>query len=137
MKLTALRLTIAAAATLAAASTASAQKLTAEIPFAFEVSGVRMQPGSYSVSFTSPGSATRVLRIYNESDRRAVVAVPQSASTPLWAEAKKPALTFACADGRCTLAGMRDASATSYRFAMPKGGEMHMATILLRPDRGE
>ena len=137
MKLTALRLSIAAATMLAAASTASAQKLTAEIPFAFEVSGVRMQPGSYSVTWPSPGTSTRLVRIYNESDRRAVAAIPLSASTPLWPEAKRPALTFACADGRCTLAAMRDSSATSYRFPIPKGGEMHIATILLRSDRGE
>lgn len=136
MKITAFRLALAAAAMLAVASTASAQKLTAEIPFAFEAGGVRMQPGSYSVALDR-SSNSRVVHIFNENERRGVAAVPQSANTPLFSQATRPALTFACNQGRCTLAGMRDSSATSYQFTVPKGGEMHTATILLRPDRGE
>ena len=137
MKITAFRLARAAAAMLAVASTASAQKLTAEVPFAFEVSGVRMQPGSYSVSLSNTASSTRLVHIFNENERRGVAALPQSANTPLFPQAARPALTFACNDGRCTLAGMRDSSATSYQFKVPKSGETHMATILLRSDRGE
>ncbi|HXA53033.1 MAG TPA: hypothetical protein VNV86_22100 [Candidatus Acidoferrum sp.] len=137
MKLTALRLTFAAAAMLAAATTASAQTMKAEIPFSFEARNVLMQAGSYTVTL-SHTSGGMLAEIYSVDQRRSVLALPHISESPLTPQNSTPVLTFACAEGRCALLQMRDAASTVYRFgtSKPTAGT-HIATVMLRPDRAE
>src|SRR5438309_1152397 len=104
MQLTALRLTIAASAMLVAVTSASAQNMKAEIPFAFQVGGARMNAGTYEVVWQQGTVAT--LQIRNREDRNSVLAVPQVRnvfSTP----GNDLRIAFLCTGGRCELSGLR------------------------------
>jgi hypothetical protein len=137
MKLTALRLTFAAAAMLAAATTASAQTMKAEIPFSFEARNVHMQAGSYIVTL-SRASGAMLAEIYSVDQRRSVLALPRVSENPTTPQSSTAILTFACTEGRCELLQMRDTAATVYRFgtSKPTAGT-HIATVVLRTDRAE
>src|SRR4051812_25960655 len=81
MKLNTLTLTFAAVAMMAAAGTASAQNLKAEIPFSFQAAGATMHPGAYSVILRSAANGT-IVQIRNEDEGRSVMTLPRSVSTP-------------------------------------------------------
>jgi hypothetical protein len=137
MKTTALRLTFAAAAMLAAVTTASAQTMKAEIPFPFETRNVHMQAGSYVMTL-SHNSGSMLAQIYSVDQHRSVLALPHVSDDPTKPRNATPVLTFACTEGRCELMQMRDTSATVYSFrtSKPTAGT-HIATVMLRPDRAE
>jgi hypothetical protein len=136
MKLTALRLSIAASVMLAAVTTASAQNMKAEIPFDFQAAGARMLAGSYEIkSQYTPGGAPMV-QIRNVDNRRSVMALP-FAQDVLATPGNEAKLTFLCAEGRCELSGLRTHEA-KYGFRTGKPGpETRIATVVLRPDRTE
>jgi hypothetical protein len=137
MKLTAFRLTFAAAAMLAAATTVSAQTLKAEIPFSFEARNVHMQAGSYTVTL-SHTSGGMLAEIYSIDQRRSVLALPRISESPVKPQNSTPVLTFACTEGRCELLQMRDTASTVYRFNTSKAtAGTHIATVVLRTDRAE
>lgn len=102
MKRFTMNLTIAAAALLVAAGTASAQGLKAEIPFAFAANGQQMQPGTYRLS-AHTGTAGATIFLDNLDTRRSVVIlghVNQDAWNNRDPEAK---LVFECVGSRCAL----------------------------------
>jgi len=135
MKRTAWTLTFAAAAIAMAATTASAQTLKAEVPFPFNVSGARMQAGSYSVKWNSN---PQMIEIYGVDTHRGALAMPQSADRPVGARNVDAVLTFACTEGHCVLASVRDNAANVYNFpAGKKTSETHIATVILKSDRTE
>src|SRR5262245_14186353 len=115
MKRATLTMTIAAAALLAAAATGSAATLKAEIPFAFDAVNARMQPGSYQVQLYRNSSATPIVYIYSNDDRRSALALPMVSS-----DSKKvgdPVLSFECTEGHCVLAKLWDGDGNMYKFA--------------------
>ena len=119
MKRTALTITLAAAAMLAAAATGSAQTMKAEIPFAFHSGSAPMQAGAYTVVLRSSDGDRPMLQIYSLGERRSVIAVAMStsrSSEPRWS---KPVLSFACSEGHCALAtcGTRCRTSTISRWA--------------------
>ena len=137
MRQTALRITFAATAMLAAAATGSAQTLKAEIPFPFEVGSARMQPGGYWVNLNS-NSGSRVIRIYNADGRHGALALVMTTDRPLDSTSAQPTLTFACTAGRCELSSLKDQSANVYRLHVGKAGPgTRIAAVLLRPGRSE
>jgi hypothetical protein len=136
MKHTAFRIMIAAAAAMAAGATASAQSLKAEIPFAFQAAGARMQPGTYWI--TVGEGTSRYVRITNADTGRKVLALPQVAAPPTGLAEPQPALTFTCADQRCELSSMRDDRSVVYAFYTGKSAQgVRIATVALRADRAE
>jgi hypothetical protein len=137
MKNTTFRLTLAAVALVAAAATASAQNLKAEIPFPFQAAGTRMQAGSYTVRVSHAGSGPMV-QIYNVDEGRSVLTLPWTVNSPWSPTRASVVLTFACTNGNCQLASMRDDNATVYSFATgKKSPETRIATVVLRQDRAE
>ena len=138
MKRTALTITFAAAAMLAAAATGSAQTMKAEIPFAFHSGSARMQAGAYSVVLSRSAGGREMLQIYSLDEHRSVIAGAISTSRPATPRESKAALSFACAEGHCALASVRDEMSNVYNFPVGKAGSgARIATVLLRPDRAE
>jgi hypothetical protein len=128
---------ILAAAAVAAVTTVSAQSMKAEIPFPFQATGARMQPGTYWVTLSRTSGVQRV-QIYNQDTRKSIIAVPRVANSPARPESANPVLSFACTEGRCVLSSIKDTAAVTYNFAAPKPGPgTHMATIALKADRAE
>jgi len=128
-------LSIAASVLLAAVSTASAQNLKAEVPFAFDAGTTHMQAGAYSVIWQSTNSGVPLMQLRSEENRSSVLMVGRNeySATP----AGPLALRFACVDTYCVLAAIRT-STTVYSFPAAKiTPETRIATVLLKPDRSE
>jgi hypothetical protein len=137
MKRNTLSLTIAAVAMLAAAGTASAQNMKAEIPFAFQASGTRMHPGAYSVHLSSAASGS-IVQIVNEDEGRTVMALTRWTNTAWTPIPTAAVLSFACTNGNCELSSLRNDNGTVYSFATgKKSPETRIATVVLRQDRTE
>jgi hypothetical protein len=137
MKLTTLTLTFAAVAMLAAAGTASAETLKAEIPFSFQAAGTRMHAGAYSVKLSSAGSGYLV-QITNQDEGRSIITLPQSVNAPWTAKSADVVLSFACTNGNCELSSLRNYDGAVYSFATgKKSPETRIATVVLRQDRAE
>ncbi|HXA51242.1 MAG TPA: hypothetical protein VNV86_13090 [Candidatus Acidoferrum sp.] len=137
MKLNTHTLTIAAVAMLAAAGTASAETLKAEIPFSFQAAGTRMLPGAYSVKINSAGSGS-IVQIRNDDEGRSVMTLPRSVNTAWTATRASVVLSFACTGGNCELSSLRNDNGTVYSFTTSKKTpETRIATVVLRQDRTE
>jgi len=126
---TVLRTMVAAAAMVAGAAVGSAQTMLAEIPFAFEAGGAKMNPGSYQVRMIAGGRA--ILRISDVERRHSALAVPLVTDSVSRPRGSEPILSFQCGEGRCTLAGLWDGSTTSYTFAPWKSAGTQMAMVHL------
>jgi hypothetical protein len=136
MKLNTLTLTFAAVAMLAAAGTASAQTLRAEIPFSFQAAGATMHPGGYSVMLRSTAGGT-IVQIRNEDEGRSVMTMTQWGSTARNATGSA-VVSFACTNGNCELSSLRNDDGAVYNFATgKKSPETRIATVVLRQDRSE
>lgn len=99
MKSLTTKITIAAAALLVAAGTISAQSLTAEIPFNFQVAGTPMTAGSYRL--TTSASGTPLIALSNlETDKSAMVMGQSRIDYTRNSEAK---LVFQCRGANCAL----------------------------------
>jgi hypothetical protein len=132
MKRTALQLSFAAAAMLAAAATGSAQTMRAEVPFPFTAAGARMQPGDYAVAVRPVGAARPIVQITNQDTRRAVLVLPASTDLPRDTGSHQYVMTFACREGDCALISLREGSEITLNFTRPKLGEgVHIATVVL------
>ena len=137
MKRTAFRVMILAAAAVAAVTTASAQSMRAEIPFAFQAVGVHMPAGSYWVTLDKSGSGA-ILRLYNPDGRKSILTMPRVSHSPAKPEPANPVLSFAVTDGRYVLSSLKNDESTVYSFNGGKAGPgTQMATIALRTDRAE
>jgi hypothetical protein len=107
----------AAAALVAVAGSASAQILTAEIPFAFRANNVLMQPGSYEVVRVN-SSNTVMYSLRNRDTSAAVLLSSYSHYEPSKAATAK--LGFECVDNRCSLRELSTGGDSAYRFFAPK-----------------
>jgi len=111
----------AAAALVAAAGSASAQNLTAEIPFAFRANNTLMQPGSYEVvRINSSASTMYVLRNRDTAGAVLLAAYSQHEPSKEWVKSAVAKLAFECADNRCALQELWTGGAAAYRFFAPK-----------------
>ena len=61
------------------AQTSSAQKVVANIPFAFHVGQTRLPPGKYTFTVVNPSSDRKILRIRNADGRASAMIVTTSA----------------------------------------------------------
>src|SRR5579862_9110554 len=103
MKTSTLRWTIAAAALMVAAGSASAQTYRAEIPMAFSAGGRVLAAGPYEIS--ASGYATTKYQFYNRTDHSGVMLLGNALSDPpkQWRDEGVAKLTFECIDGSCRL----------------------------------
>ena len=137
------KLTIAATILVAAASAASAQRMTAQIPFEFRVGNRVMEPGTYQIGWDYHLSASPLFLIQNAHSGRQAVLVPQARVDPqkAWAAEGSPKLAFACTSGSCALAELWDgAGSHAYTFHSPKPGKdeaAYLRVIPMQRDKGE
>jgi hypothetical protein len=140
MKRTTNYLTTAAAVLIATAGVASAQTLTAEVPFAFHVGSNVVEPGTIRVRVLNRNSGNSVLVVNNSEAKRSYVVLPQSvADAPKnWQASGLPRLAFDCSSGTCILAKAWNGEGYVYEFHRPrtKAGETLLTEIVMTPDRG-
>jgi hypothetical protein len=143
MKKLTTRLMIATAALVVAAGAASAQTMTASIPFEFRAGNRVMAPGTYGVQNLSTLAGTPIFRLLNVNSGELVTLLPQAKDDPqkAWKAEGKPKLAFACTSGSCALAELWDGSGSyAYTFHRPKLGKDETAVlreIPLQPAKGE
>jgi hypothetical protein len=133
--------TMLAAATLVFAGAASAQTLTAEIPFAFRANGALLSPGAYRFVANSTAAGRTIYQVRNVDTRQTVLAPTYSASDPEKSVAadRKPKIIFRCA-GECSLSGLwaaDDQPELLFRVKNPKHEEMHVQLITAEPAKAE
>jgi hypothetical protein len=143
MKKLTTKLMIAATVLVAASGAASAQTLTAQIPFEFRVGNRVMPAGTYQVGLASGMSSARLFLLRGDYSRGSAILVAQAREDPrkAWAAEGGAKLEFACAGGVCALAELWDGSrgGPAYRFRLPEMGkdDIHLAVIPLQRDKGE
>ena len=132
MKRTANRMVLAAVAMLATAAIGSAQSMKAEIPFAFYTGSARLQPGTYSVEVSRSMGGPAIVHLYSRENRQSVVRVPMTNYEERSGSAG-PVLRFACTEGSCELAALRDGNSNFYEFHTgKKGPATRIASVALR-----
>ena len=135
-------LMIATAALVVTAGAASAQTLSARIPFAFRAGNKVMAPGAYHIDNLRSVIGAPVFRISNVHSGRSITVLAQVPVDPRkgWAQGNGM-LVFACVSGDCTLAEIWSGSEShAYAFSRPKVGkaeEAHLRAIPLQPGKGE
>ena len=140
MKRTTNYLTTAAAVLIATAGVASAQTLTAEVPFAFHVGSNVVEPGTIRVRVLNRNSGNSVLVVNNSEAKRSYVVLPQSVGEApnKWKASGLARLAFDCSSGTCILAKAWNGEGYVYEFHRPrtKAGETLLTEIVMTPDRG-
>jgi hypothetical protein len=142
MKKLTTKVMIATAALVVVAGVASAQVMTASIPFEFRAGNQVMAPGTYQVDRLAAQSGIPIYRLLGVDSHRSIALLAQARVDPEkgWA-AGNPKLLFACASGSCALAELWSGSeSNAYKFRGPKTDTDQTAVlreIPLRPGKGE
>jgi hypothetical protein len=113
MKKLTTRFMIATAALVVAAGAASAQTMTASIPFEFHAGGRVMEPGTYRADL-SRSSGAPITRLLNSHSGEQVIVLGQIPVDPqkAWTASGEGRLVFECTSGRCALAEIWAGSGT-------------------------
>ena len=127
---------IAVAAFAAAAGSASAQVMKAEIPFTFRAGKSLMPPGSYELNLNATPSRTFFIMRNAETKASVVLANFNTGDvTKTWKAKGLPTLGFECFDAQCALHELWTANDSSaYYFRGPKlgrDGDPHIAEIVM------
>lgn len=114
---------LAAAAVAALIGSASAQTLTAEIPFAFRAGQTLMAPGSYDVKTDRSGAVT-VFYFHNADSHKSILLPTYYRTDPpkAWAADGHPRLSFECVETRCALRQIWMGDSPAYAFRGPRHG---------------
>ena len=142
MKKLTTRFMIATAVLVVAASAASAQTMTASIPFEFRAGNRVMEPGTYRVdlSWLSGASVFRLLNV-NSGGRAIVLGQAPADPKETWKASGQGKLALACTSGRCALAEIWAGSGSyAYTFHRPKLGkdeDAYLRVIPMQRDKGE
>ena len=109
MKKLTTRFMIATAALVVAAGAASAQTMTASIPFEFRAGGRVMEPGTYSASLSRSGGAL-IIRLLNSHSGEQAIVLGQIPVDPqkAWTASGEGRLVFECTSGSFPRWGSRD-----------------------------
>jgi hypothetical protein len=122
MKKLTTRFMIATAALVVAAGAASAQTMTASIPFEFHAGGRVMEPGTYRADL-SRSSGAPITRLLNSHSGEQVIVLGQIPVDPqkAWTASGEGRLVFECTSGRCALAEIWAGSGSqAYKVWHPK-----------------
>jgi hypothetical protein len=142
MKKLTTRLMIATAALVVVAGVASAQVMTASIPFEFRAGNQVMAPGTYQVDRLATQTGIPIYRLLDVNSHRSMALLAQAPLDPKkgWAEGTGK-LLFTCTSGSCALAELWSGSEShAYKFRGPKVGGEETAVlreIPLQPGKGE
>ena len=131
MKNVTMRLTIAAAAFVAAAGVASAQDMQANIPFAFRANGKVFAAGTYRVNVKTGNIPILIIRNRATGDSALAVGTVADAN-----KSGDAVLSFECGVSRCALSKVSIGSGAAYSISVPKLGRdepRRTAQILMRP----
>ena len=114
---------IAVAALAAAAGSASAQVLKAEIPFTFRFGGAALTPGSYNVRVTH-GEKARYVTLQSTDSRHVAVMLYYANDVPKALEARGTAtIGFSCVGASCALTQIwQGPGSPTLQFKAPKSG---------------
>ena len=135
MKKLTTRLMIATAALVVAAGAASAQVMTASIPFEFRAGNQVMAPGTYQVDRLATQTGIPIYRLLGVDSRRSIALLAQAPVDPKkgWA-AGTGKLLFTCTSGSCALAEVWDGSSSyAYEFYRPNLGKDVTAWLRVIP----
>lgn len=136
------RMMIAAATLVVAAGSASAQVLTAEIPFAFRAGSAMLAAGTYELNAVKK-EGVPIYRIWNVKEHRYVLLTAGATGDPKksWAANGEPVLSFECGAHTCALAAIWSGpTAPTYVFPHQKPGKdepTRTAVVVMRPANGE
>ena len=119
MKNAMMRLTIAAAAFVAATGVASAQTMEAKIPFAFRASGKVLAAGTYQVRMTGTRPGLVVIRSTEGGNQLMTLAHPSGDPKAAWKSAGDAALLFQCGVSRCVLTNIWAGGDSTYGLPTP------------------
>jgi hypothetical protein len=137
MKSTTTKLMVTAAAMLMA-GLASAQTVTAEIPFAFRANGAVLQAGTYRLK-TSDSSGTHIVYMQSQRSLKSIMIVPQtSLDSRRWGS--DPKLVFRCEGENCALTQIWSGGALGFQLHYPKSSGHEEATfrfVTLRAERAD
>ena len=137
MKKLTTKLMIGAAVFVVVAGAATAETMTAEIPFAFRAGKQVLPAGTYRVDNEINRSITPIFRLTNLHSRRtATLVVPQAPVYPktAWKHDGNPKMAFECAGGRCALAQVWTGPGSyAYTFARPSLGKGETAELMVVP----
>jgi hypothetical protein len=133
---------IATATLVVAAGFASAQTMTAGIPFEFRAGNQVMAPGTYQVDRLATQTGVPIYKLLDVHSRRSIALLAQASVDRRtgWTE-ENAKLVFACTSGSCALAELWSGSEShGYAFARPKLGKDEDAVlreIPMQPGKGE
>jgi len=142
MKKLTTRFMIATAALVVVAGVASAQTMTASIPFEFRAGDRVMASGTYQIDDLRSVTGTPVFRLSNRNSSGSILLLAQAPVDPKkgWAEGTGK-LLFTCTSGSCALAELWSGSEShAYTFHGPKLGNDVTAVlreIPLQPGKAE
>jgi len=102
-------LAFTAAVLSAGAARSFAEKLTAEVPFKFQVQDQQFPPGEYTISDLPGASGTHVLLLRNWEARKSTLVLPRSLEAN--SGASRARMVFKCRDGNCALSEIWGATA--------------------------
>ena len=143
MKKLTTKLMIATAALVVAAAAASAQTMTAKIPFEFRANGRVMTPGKYRVDL-SQNASTRIFDLLNYRSGDQVLLLGQVPVEPgkAWKASGEGRLVFECASGSCALAEIWDGASSHYAYTfhgskLGKDETASLREISMQPGKGE
>jgi len=119
------RIAVFAAGAVVFGTMAYGQQMTADIPFAFNVSGKTMPAGSYTLVDTS-GSGTHVTSIRNSAARTSVLAVSSAVDSNATGTAS---LQFACRTTGCALTAVKTPDGTRNYYPSWKLSRHERATL--------
>jgi hypothetical protein len=143
MKKLTTRLMIATAALVVVVGAASAQSMTASIPFEFRAGNRVMAPGEYRIDDLGSVTGTPVYRFWNVHSGGRVLVIGQVQVDPekTWTASGEGKLVFACTSGSCALAELYSGSGSrAYKFRGPKPGKDETAILTeipMQPGKGE
>jgi hypothetical protein len=133
---------IATAALVVAAGAASAQTMTASIPFEFRAGNQVMAPGTYRVELSRPTGVPIFWFLNVSSGGQAILIGPVPGDPQkAWEAEGKPKLAFACTSGSCALAELWYGSGSyAYTFHRPNLGKdvtAYLREIPMQRGKGE
>ena len=137
------KMTIAAAAFVAAAGIASAQTMEANIPFAFRASGKVLPAGTYKVQLLREPSGNPQFVIRGQESNDAVLSIgyPEGDAKKAWQTAGNAVLSFQCGISRCALSEVWMGGANAvYKVPTPSLGRdepRHTAEVTMHSTKGD
>lgn len=140
MKTLTTKLMIAAAALVAAAGTAPAQTMRANVPFVFHISNQTLAPGTYRVNLNTTRGMLEITSVGQNPKTVMSLAYADNEQKRDWKTSEDPMLSFECTATSCVLKNIWMGSLTTYRIpghTLGMDEVRHMAEVVMHRDGAE